>query len=92
MRTAAVPLARIYAERFVRSIKDECLKSDGLHLAGIVTPGRGRIHGSLPRRTQSLGLENRLIRTPAVVAANDSAIYRHARLGVTLSFYYRNAA
>jgi hypothetical protein len=38
------------------------------------------------------GLENRLIRTPAVVAANDGAIYRHARLGGTLSFYYRKAA
>jgi hypothetical protein len=38
------------------------------------------------------GLENRLIRTPAVVAANGGAISRHARLGGTLSFYYRKAA
>ena len=38
------------------------------------------------------GLENRLIRTPAVVAANDGAIYRHARLGGILNFYYRKAA
>src|ERR1700680_193000 len=28
----------------------------------------------------------------AVVAANDGAIYRHARLGGTLNFYYRQAA
>ena len=38
------------------------------------------------------GLENRLVHTPAVVAANEGAIYRHARLGGTLNFYYRKAA
>jgi hypothetical protein len=35
-----------------------------------------------------------LIHAPAVVAANEGAIYRHARLGGTLNFYfyYRQAA
>jgi hypothetical protein len=34
-----------------------------------------------------------LIHASAVVAANvDGAIYRHARLGGTLNFYYRHAA
>jgi hypothetical protein len=37
-------------------------------------------------------LENRLIHAPAFVAANDGAIYRHARLGGTLNFYFHKAA
>ena len=39
------PNLNAYAERFVRSIKDECLRSDDLRWAGIVTPCRCRIHG-----------------------------------------------
>ena len=38
------------------------------------------------------GLENRLIHVPPMEAANDGAIFRRARLGGTLNFYYRNAA
>jgi len=38
------------------------------------------------------GLENRLIHARTAVAANDGAIYRNARLGGTLNFYYRKAA
>jgi hypothetical protein len=37
------------------------------------------------------GLENRLI-VPRVVEARNGAIFRHARLGGTLNFYYRKAA
>jgi hypothetical protein len=70
-------------------------KSDDLHRAGIVTPRRGRIHGPLSQRTRERNhqvLENRLIHAPAVVAANEGAIYRHARLGGTFNFYYHQAA
>jgi hypothetical protein len=38
------------------------------------------------------GLENRLIHVPAVVHADCGAVYRRARLGGTLNFYYRKAA
>jgi hypothetical protein len=38
------------------------------------------------------GLENQLIDAPAVVVANDGAICRHARLGGTFNYYYREAA
>ena len=38
------------------------------------------------------GLENRLIYAAAVDAAVDGAVYRHARLGGTLNFYYCPAA
>jgi hypothetical protein len=34
----------------------------------------------------------RLIHASAVMAANDGAIYRRARLGGTLNFYYRQVA
>ena len=44
------------------------------------------------RERNHQGLENRLIHAPAIVAANDGAIYRRARLGGTLNFYYRKAA
>jgi hypothetical protein len=33
-----------------------------------------------------------LIYVPPMEAANDRAIFRRARLGGTLNFYYRNAA
>jgi putative transposase len=36
-------------------------------------------------------LDNRLICAPAVVAANDGEIRRHARLGRMLNFYHREA-
>jgi putative transposase len=86
------PNLNAYAERFVRSIKDECL--DRMIFVGQASLRRAvaeyidHYHGE--RNHQ--GLENRLIHVPAAVTANDGAIYRHARLGGTLSFYYRKAA
>jgi transposase InsO family protein len=86
------PNLNAYAERFVRSIKDECLNRmvfiGQASLRRAVAEYMDHYHGE--RNHQ--GLENRLIRTPAVVAANDGAIYRHARLGGILSFYYLKAA
>jgi putative transposase len=78
-----------YAERFVRSIKDECL--DRMIFVGqeslrrAVTEYMEHYHSE--RNHQ--GLENRLIipRTEAKAGA----ILRHARLGGTLNFYYRKA-
>ena len=81
-----------YAERFVRSIKDECLYR-------LIFIGQASLRGAVAeymdhyhRERNHQGIENRLIRAPAVVAANDDAIYRHARFGGTLNFYYRQAA
>jgi putative transposase len=86
------PNLNAYAERFVRSIKDECLNRmvfiGQASLRRAVAEYMDHYHGE--RNHQ--GLENRLIRTPAVVAANDGAISPHARLGKKLSFYYRKAA
>jgi putative transposase len=83
------PNLNAYAERFVRSIKDECL--DRMIFVGqeslrrAVTEYMEHYHSE--RNHQ--GLENRLIipRTEAKAGA----IRRHARLGGTLNFYYRKA-
>src|SRR6202140_2755153 len=89
---ARSPNLNAYAERFVRSIKSECLKRmifvGQASLRRAVAEYIDHYHGE--RNHQ--GLENRLIHASAVVAANDGAIYRHARLGGTLNFYYRQAA
>jgi hypothetical protein len=37
------------------------------------------------------GLDNRLI-VPTTMQATDGTVHRHARLGGTLNFYYREAA
>jgi putative transposase len=86
------PNLNAYAERFVRSIKDECLNR-------MIFVGQGSLRRAVVeymdhyhRERNHQGLENQLIHAPAVVAANAGAIYRSARLGGTLNFYYRNAA
>ena len=83
---------KAYAERFVRSIKDECLNRmifiGQASLRRAVAEYMDHYHGE--RNHQ--GLANRLIHVPAAVTANDGAIYRHARLGGTLNFYFRKAA
>jgi putative transposase len=81
-----------YAERFVRSIKDECLSRmifiGHASLRRAVAEYLNHYHAE--RNHQ--GLENRLIHAPAAVTANVGAIYRRARLGGMLNFYCRKAA
>ena len=85
------PNLNAYAERFVRSIKEECLDR-------MIFVGQGSLrravaeyvsHYHAERNHQ--GLENRLI-VPVAMPANDGAVIRRARLGGTLNFYYRKAA
>jgi putative transposase len=86
------PNLNAYAERFVRSIKDECLNR--MILAGqaplrrAVTEYVEHYHGE--RNHQ--GLENRLIQLPTAATGDHGPIWCHARLGGTLNFYYREAA
>ena len=86
------PNLNAYAERFVRSIKDDCLSR-------MIFIGHGSLwlavaeymdHYHAERNHQ--GLENRLIQVPAVSTANVGAIHRRARLGGMLNFYCRKAA
>ena len=85
------PNLNAYAERFVRSIKDECLNRmvfiGQASLRRAVAEYMDHYHGE--RNHQ--GLQIRLIAL-ADMEAKDGAVLRHARLGGTLKFYYRKAA
>ena len=80
------------AERFVRSIKDECL--DRMIFVGQVSLRRAVAeyvdHYHWERNHQGLG--NRLIYKSGAIAANEGPIYRRQRLGGMLNFYYCEAA
>ena len=85
------PNLNAYAERFVRSIKDECLDR-------MIFVGQASLRRAVAEYTEHYheernhqGLENRLI-VPAATQANDGAVHRHTRLGGTLNFYYRQTA
>ena len=85
------PNLNAYAERFVRSIKDECL--DRMIFVGQGSLRRAVVeymdHYHAERNHQ--GLENRLIHLSTAVTAKSGAVHRHARLDGTLNFYYRKA-
>jgi hypothetical protein len=90
---AGSPDLNAYAERFVLSIKSECLNKliplGERHLRYVVSEFVDHYH--LERNHQ--GLDNRLIVTPPESASNDNGpIARRERLGGLLNFYYRRAA
>ena len=86
------PNLNAYAERFVRSIKEECLnriifiEQASLHRAVV----EYLEHYHAERNHQGLG--NRLIRSTPNVAADDGFVRRRQRLGGMLNFYYREIA
>ena len=86
------PNLNAYAERFVRSIKNECVRRmifiGQASLRRAVTEYVEHYH----RERNHQGLGNSLIHAPAVVATSDGAVLRHARLGGMLNFYCRQAA
>ena len=88
---ARAPNANVYAERFVRSIKEECL--DRLtpigerHLRRAVAEFIEHYHGE---RNTHQGLGNGLISGQPVIEMT-SRVRRHPRLGGLLNFYERAA-
>jgi len=84
------PNANAYAERFVRSIKEECLDRlipiGDRHFRGAVADYVEHYHGE--RNHQ--GLDNRLISGPPVIQMT-SRVRRRSRLGGLLNFYERAA-
>ena len=89
---ARSPNLNAYAERFVRSIKSECL-------AQIIPLGEDHLRHAVKEYTQHYhvernhqGLDNRLIEKPQVVVDMNSAVVRHERLGGVLNYYERRAA
>jgi len=89
---ARSPDLNAYAERFVLSIKSECLAKmvplGERHLRRAVTEFIEHYH--VERNHQ--GLENQPITKPATPANNNSPVVRRERLGGILNFYYRRAS
>ena len=86
------PNLNAYAERFVRSIKEECLHrvvplGEG-HLRLIVHEYVEHYH----RERNHQGLDNQLLQRPPPPVRSDADVQRRERLGGLLSFYYREAA
>lgn len=86
------PNPNAFAERFVRSIKEECLEK--MMFIGQTSLRRAIAeyvaHFHEERNHQ--GLDNRLILGKPTIAANDALIHRRTRLGGMLSYYHRVAA
>jgi transposase InsO family protein len=89
---ARSPNLNAYAERFVLSIKSECLERMVLlgewHLRRAISEYMRHYHGE--RNHQ--GLENALIAGNPEDAAGAGAVVRRERLGGLLNFYCREAA
>ena len=89
---ARSPNLNAYAERFVRSIKSECLAQiiplGERHLRHAVK--EYAVHYHAERNHQ--GLDNRRIEEPPSVVDMNSAVVRQERLGGVLNYYDRRAA
>jgi len=89
---ARAPNCNAFAERFVRSIKEECL--DRLILFGEASLRRALreyvAHYHAERNHQGVG--NELLESLAMVSSFDEPIQRRERLGGMLNFYHREAA
>jgi putative transposase len=86
------PDLNAFAERLVRSIKEECLGKMIFVGQASLRRAIGEFMTHFHEERNHQGLENRLIRRSAAVAANDPVIHRRARLGGMLRYYHRAAA
>ncbi len=86
------PTCNAYAERFVRSIKSECL--DRMILLGERSLRRA-LHEYIThylRERNHQGVDNQLLEPSNVVAFPTEPIQRRERLGGMLSYYHREGA
>jgi len=85
---AQAPNCNAFAERFVRSIKEECL--DHVILFGEASLRRALreyvVHFQTERNHQGVG--NRLLNPPATVCSIEEPIRRRERLGGLLNYYH----
>ena len=86
------PNCNAFAERFVRSIKDECL--DRMILFGEASLRRAlrEYVAHFHRERNHQGVGNQLLHRVATVSSKNEPIQRRERLGGMLNFYYREAA
>ena len=86
------PNLNAYAERFIRSITQECRRrvvplAEG-HLRRLVHEYIEHYH----RERNHQGLDNQLLHRPPLPVRSHSDVQRRTRLGGLLSFYHREAA
>jgi transposase InsO family protein len=86
------PNLNAYAERFVRSIKNECLRRMIFIGQASLRRAIGEYMAHYHEERNHQGLENRLIRPAPTHSANTGCIQRRRRLGGMLHYYYRAAA
>ena len=86
------PNLNAYAERFVRSIKEECLDRVVVlgesHLRLLVQEYVAHYH----RERNHQGLNNQLLQRAPPPASQDAEVQRRQRIGGLLSYYHREAA
>jgi len=83
------PNMNAIAERFVKTIKDECLSRMMFFGEGMLRRAIAEFveHYHAERNHQGLG--NRLLRPGPTLAVTEGRVQRHVRLGGLLSFYHR---
>jgi hypothetical protein len=86
------PNCNAYTERFVRSIKDECLDRMILFGEGSLRRALREYIAQYHAERNHQGVNNRLLEQLATVSSLDEPIHRRERLGGMLNFYYREAA
>ena len=86
------PNLNAYAERFVLSVKSECLDHivplGERHLRRTITEYAAHYHVERPHQ----GLGNRVIEPERVPARTGGEVARRQRLGGLLNYYHREAA
>jgi hypothetical protein len=89
---AQSPNLNSYAERFVLSIKSECLNNiiifSESQLRRVIKNYISHYHGERPHQ----GLDNELIEKSDAIGVPNGVIKRKERIGGLLSYYYREAA
>jgi hypothetical protein len=88
---ARSPNLNAYAERFVRSIKEECLSRMILIGEGSLRRAVGQFCEHYHRERNHQGLENRIIE-PDFGSGGKGEVQCRERLGGLLRYYYRDAA
>jgi transposase InsO family protein len=86
------PNLNAFAERFVRSIKSECLNRMIFFGQSSLQHAISHFIAHYHTERNHQGLDNKLIRRPTPIFTPSKSVHRRRRLGGMLSYYYRTAA
>ena len=89
LTAVCAPNMNAVAERFVRTIKDECLSRMLLFGDGMLRRALAEFVDHYHAERNHQGLGNRLLRPDPEVGDSDGPVTRRERLGGLLSFYHR---